>query len=307
MSYVTAKKACRHRFAEVFRFASDRTSVHFIFATLTVRQAAYSIPALHELSKEGSNAYHTWSVSVRKALSKFAHGNKLEYIRSIELQERGSPHIHAILATTKQFRCPMCDNENIVQDVYDRLQSLWHLGLAKFTAMYPIRSQGLSYVLKYVGKGASVKTAWSHVYRQAESLDDFARSRGFEQPHIYQHSSTLERTSDQEIPVRFQEDSVHISRQPPRVWLNSDLNKGRLKLLTYTRKFPFVFFLNRNTNMETLSKLYDAWLDAGCPMKDDFTPLTMAQWNYIKQCNQAPLIDLGCSDLINNQFQFISA
>lgn len=201
----------------------------------------------------------------------------MDYIRSIELQERGSPHIHTIIALDTQFRCPLCDSTVIVQDVYDALQRLWYKGLSKFESIYPVTTNSLSYVTKYVAKSTTDRTLWRHIYQVTSDLDAYHSGRFPNRPHLYQHRDPVEAARQLE-PVPYDANSRPTIRPTP--WLNPDLKSSKLKLLTYSRKFPLHYFLQRNCTLPYLEQTYDQWIQDGAPQLPE-NKLTKTQYDQL--------------------------
>lgn len=250
---VSEVKACPHTYIEQRPF-NHATGPTFILATGTLRGASATLRGQEQLIRFIVGAFHTWIQGVRKALMGNPYQNtSFGYIRSLEMQTRGSPHWHAILAIRTPIRCCMCDSDAICQDVYDRFQSLWQYGYSKFSALDVSYPQALQYVLKYVDKTSSARTVWRHVYSLQDEFDTFCTSRYGQYLSV---NNLLVFGKDVMHAAPALHDTEPIYTRP--VWFNNQRTHKRVKLLTASRNFPYQYFFQRVTDSSTFER---AWAE----------------------------------------------
>lgn len=217
-----------------------------------------------------TGAYRLWYNRLRLFLLADTYQNShFGYIRSLELQENGSPHWHALLSLGTPVRCALCDNDAISQDVYDAMRRFWPYGLSKFTYVGGNYSKALSYVLKYVSKSTSRKAVWAKVYAIRDALELFSQNQDGTSAYV---DNLLD---SGEFAPHLVEPHVPDTESPygQQVWFNPHRKYGKVKLLTWTSNFPWHWFFQRiHTDLafQALWDRYQAFLYPKTLL--DFTP-----------------------------------
>ena len=256
---ITTRKRCPHTFNEVagYRYQNDQQPTSrdipgFILSTGTLTATPDNDSQVRTLSRHLVRAYHTWYTATRKYVMGLRGSHtSLRYIRSLELQKRGTPHFHALLATIPSLRCDICDNGSLCQDAYNRLQSLWTGGYSKHEALDTVKPKQLGYVLKYATKTASAKTVWRKVYDLRDAFDEWCDSHGH--GHVLVDDITdSRRASTLDSPA------IDVQTpEPESVWLDDTLERDRVKILTWTADFPFQWFFQRVVTDDAFQYLWN--------------------------------------------------
>lgn len=184
--------------------------IHFIrhlFVTLTYD---------HTDSMEGSwrtvsKSYNRYILSLRRL-----HGCNVEYLRTIEAQQNGYAHVHAII----QFpdaRIRVENHKFFDRTLYARWRGLWPKGFSDYQVPIGRGTSQLNYIMKYITKNATVRTVWKKLIPlDVNSVESQSQNQSMD------NSETVMEHFDSYVPP---------------------VSKNGVKLCTWSRRFDFSPFV----------------------------------------------------------------